>query len=800
MCLYSSKKRGSWQGNISPQIDKIWYTKKTMFIDHTSSLQSQSSDQPTSVPEKKPNKKWLIIFAGILVLLVAGGVWYLYGRENKEMTLPIIDEEEEPNLPGNPTLSEPGSEDPNSSDFKAENLAFGTFYKSFYEPFQPNIKAVSLPLNVKSDVSNYYDVSRKINLDAAVTNLNRNGFAIIPSPFTKNSSNFFSLYGELEAQEVPLLLTSDFVIYYYENSLKRIYQSIESSYFYDNLWKINKELFEVANGRYLERQRKLGSATDSLLEAQRLEVGYFATALALLTPESSQVMTDKDSATGAKFSQLEANKYQFSVPDYLTNDVTKELALIKEAEKQEKSPLLLYSRDYKEFAVPTTHTSTAKLRNVYLAEKWQTTVFPLYYQEQSCENCILDQDDWTINQIAAYLISEHISANQSLKNEWAKVYKVISYFSGLRSGLTYLHYQAARQTLFENKTAEEIFTGDVRGNLEKLRTEVAKVSFKAQEGGYNASNSQERPLIGMRLLQPLFWPDHYIYNRLTLHASGNHNQLSNAQGLFTGCQDQAKNVYRCRGFGFDVVGTITNNTPETAFYQNNINYENYRSERQNLQAEFEGFTKGEWYVNQFWTMLSIVKAFINDRIGHLPYMQSVAWKERQARLATASLASLRLTPDEWQVQRAVGDSSLETGSGADKFHYVEVSSNLQDELVANASMLSGALSSLKVLSDNDVQFRELIDRLKTIRDITRQELRGEALSSTQQQFISDAIRQYRVNREGERSTTVTFYDSVMNRTRTVKQSFGQLQLLVLVYEQNGKKFLAVGPVFNYSEQ
>lgn len=771
-----------------------------MFIDHTSSLPPQSTDSSTIASKNKPNKKWVIIIIGILVLLMVGGAWYLYGRENKKVSPPITDEEKKPNLPGNPTSSESDSEDPNDSDFKAENLAFGTFYKSFYEPFQANIKAVSLPLNVKSDVSNYYDVSRKINLDAAVTSLNRNGFAVIPSPFTKSSSNFFSLYGELEAQEVPLLLTSDFVIYYYENSLKRIYQGIESSYFYDNLWRINKELFEVANGRYLERQRKLGSATDSLLEAQRLEVGYFATALALLTPEPSQIMTDKDSASGAKFSQLEADKYQFSVPDYLTSDVTKELALIKEAEKQEKSPLLLYNRDYKEFAVPTTYTSTAKLRNVYMAEKWQTTVFPLYYQEESCENCTLDQDDWTINQIAAYLISEHISANQNLKNEWAKVYKVISYFSGLRSGLTYLHYQAARQTLFENKTAEEIFTGDVRGNLEKLRTEVAKMSFKTQEGGYNPSNSWERPLIGMRMLQPLFWPDHYIYNRLTLHATGNHKQFSNAQGLLTGCQDQAKNVYRCRGFGFDLVGTVTNNTPETAFYQNNINYEHYRSERQKLQAEFEGFAKGEWYVNQFWTILSIVKAFINDRFADLPYVQSAAWKERQARLATASLASLRLTPDEWQIQRAIGDSSLETGSGADKFHYVEVGSNLQDELVANASMLSGALSSLKVLSDNDVQFRELIDRLKIIRDITRQELRGEALSSTQQQFIADVIRQYKVSREGERSTTVTFYDSIMNRTQTVKQNFGQLQLLVFVYEQSGKKFLAVGPIFNYSEQ
>lgn len=770
-----------------------------MFIDHSSSLQSQPTDSSTVQPEKKSSKKLFVIIIVVLAIAVAGGAWFFLNQGSKEQT-PPPPEEEQVNLPGNPILPSPGEEDPNNSDFKAENLAFGTFYKSFSEPFQTNIKPVNLPLNIKSEASNYYDVSRKVNLDAAVANLNKNGFAIISSPFPKSSSNFFSLYGELENQEVPLLLTSDFVVYSYENSLKRIYQNIESTYFYDNLWKINKELFDVANGRYLERQRKLGSGTDSLLEAQRLEVGYFATALALLSPQPNQIMTEKDTATGAKFTQAEATKYQFTIPDYLTSDVAKELALIKEATKQEKSPLLLYSRDYKEFTVPTTHTSVAKLRNVYLAEKWQSTLFPLHYQEESCKNCVLDKDDWTINQIAAYLISEHISANQSLKNEWAKVYKVISFFSGLRSGITYLHYQNARQTLFENKTTEEIFTTDLQSNLEKLRGELAKVTFKASEGGYSSSNSQERPLIGMRLLQPSFWPDQYIYSRLTSPVTGNHNRFSGAQKVFTGCPDEDENLYRCRGFGFDVVGTVTTTTPSTSYYQDNINYKNYSSERQKLQTEFEGFTKGEWYINQFWTTLSIVKAFINDRIANLPFGQSAAWKERQARLAAASLAALRLTPDEWQAQRGTGDSSLETGSGAEKFHYAEVNSNLQDELVANASMLSSALSNLGVLPDNDVQFRELIDRLKTIRDITRKELRGEALSSSDQQFISDVVRQYRVSREGERSITVNFYDSVTNRNRTVKQNFSQLQLLVLVYEQNGKKFLAVGPVFNYSEQ
>lgn len=771
-----------------------------MFIDETSSLPTEAQPS-TSLPPTSSRKPWLLVGGSLLILLVAGVGWWYWQRQTSPAPSDSPTENSPVVLPPN-SLNEDGElSNGNSSDFKAESLAFGTYYKSLSEPFTVTIPQVKLPLNVKSQVSNYYEVARKLSLDSAVNNLNQNGFAVISSPFPKSSDNFFATYQELDQREIPLLLTSDFMLYYYENSLKRIYRDIESSYFYDNLWNINKKLFETANGQYQDRQRKLGTTTDRLLEAQRLEAGYFATALALLAPQEGQIMTEKDNESSGKFSLNEAGKYQFSVPSYLSDDVNRELALIRSAKTEEKSPVLLYQRNYKDFVVPDEYTGAAKLRNVYLAEEWQTTVFPLHYQGGDCQGCLLDQDDWVINQIAAYLISEHITANQNLKNDWAKIYKVISYFSGLRSGLTYLHYQAARQQVFGTKTAEEIFVDHPKDSLQSLQAELQRVEFKPFEGAYRFTNQAERPLMGMRLLQTRFWPETYIYDRLTDGAVGAHTAQNATNRFLTSCNnDKLKTVYRCRGFSFDLVGTITEETPTSSFYQDNIQYQGYAAERAKIRSEFEGFVKGEWYSNRFWSALSLLKSLWADHLGRLPYKQSAAWKNRQATLSTSALTALALPRDEWQINRISSEGNLETASSAQSFHYSEPSSNLLDELVAHATMLSGGLSALGVIPENDVSFRDLTDRLSTMRDIVRQELRGEQLSSAQQQFITDVVRQYTVTRSGQRSRTVTFYDPVSNSTKSLQQTIGPLQLLVLVYEQAGQRLLAVGPVLSYSEK
>lgn len=776
-----------------------------MFIDQTPQVSQSSSTDGNQVSPKKSKKTLLLISGGLLIIILGVGGWYMFTQKKKVVT-PSPIENPVVNLPPNPISSLPNNnQNQSNNNFQGEAINFGSFYTSLAEALEIKIKPVQLPLNVKSEVSNYYTVARKLNLDSAITDLNKNGFAVLTNPFVKSGDTFFGVYNELAQRDIPLLITSDFMLYYYQNSLKEIYKEIESSYFYDSLWKVNKQLFETANGRYLDRQRKSTGNPDPLLEAERLEVAYFAVSLALLSPQPYQVGKKEDLSETSLFSPSEAQKYQFTVPTYLTDDVNQELALIKGAEKKVKSPLFLYTRDYTDFRLPNGYSSSAKLRNFYLANRWQTTLFPLNYHDDTCDTCLLDHDDWVINQITAYLISEHLSSNQDLKNEWAKIYKITSFFSGLRSGLTYLHYQDIRTKLFGSKTVEEIFSNDAATHVDAMRAEVKKIVFKPSEGGYDSNSKTDATLIGMRLLQPNYWSDQYIYSRLLFNSVGVKEGADNAQknpvNVYTSCYNKnTKVLYRCRGFGFDILGTVTDKTPDSAYYTDNISYKDYDIRRQDLQKEFEGFTKGEWYVNHFWTTLSIIKNFINDYTARLPYTQSPAWQNRQVSTALASLTNTALPYDEWRLNRSLStNTSLETSSGADKFHYIEINNALSDELVANTTMIFKTLAALNVVSDTDPRFRELLDKLNMMREITRQELRGEVLTANQQQFIVDVIRQYSVSQGGDRSRTTSFYDPTTKQTKSLRQTIGPLQLLVLLYEQGGKNILAVGPVLRYSE-
>ncbi len=778
-----------------------------MFIDHTRSLSAEEAPIVESPPPRKNFKKILII--SIFVLLIGGATWWWFQSGRQQNKSPEINSGDNPPvvLPVNPVLPINNLEDdPNGNNsLKGETLAFGSFYKSFNEPFDQSIQTINLPLNVKSDVSNYYVVARKINIDSAVSSLNKNGFAIIDNPFTKDSQSFFGVYNQLNQQGLPLLVTSDFLLYYYQNSLKNIYKDIESSYFYDNLWKVNKQMFEVAYNRFQERQRKLGTHTDSLLEAERLEASYFATSLVLLSPKPTQINDNEDLNDVGRFKPSEAQKYEFVVPAYFTDDVAREVALIQEGKKTIKSPLLLYTKNYTDFKVPDEYTNSAKLRNFYLASRWQSTLFPLNYKDEKCPGCLLDKDDWTINQTAAFLMSEDMSANQSTKNEWAKVYKVMSFFSGLRSGLTYLHYQAARQEIFPDKSADDIFASEAFDNLVKLQTKLKNVPFKASEGAYNNEDIQEKPLIGMRLLQTSYWPDQYIYNHFTYDSVGEHNRSKNNVGkpnyYFSSCYDGKKSlVYRCQGIGFDILGTVTSETPLSNFIKDNTDYRKYSDQRSKLNQEFSAYNQGEWYVNNFWTTLSIIKQFINEKIPTLAYRETLPWKDRQTTAALVGLSSLQLSADEWQINRSSPGKNLVTTSGDSKFHYIEAQNSLNDELVANTSMVFKALTELGVIQDTDAQFKDLLDKLKTIRDITRQELKGEKLSDNNYQFIVDLLSQYSVSKQGSRSVSVRFISPDKTKTESIQQTVGPLKLMLVVYEVNGQKVLVIGPVMSYKEE
>lgn len=790
----------------------LWYNLSnyfSMFIDKkTTPDLTKTNPQNTTKAPLLGRKELFIIGAIALVILIIGGGWWYYTnvfKAPKKVVEVVKEKPVETILPG--TLGGDGTNNnnqtPEETNIKAENLTFGSFYTEITDTAKINITGVKLPLNIKSQVSNYYDTARKINLDPVVSNLNQNGFGVIDNPFAKSSNNFFAIYYELNQRAIPSVVTSDFLIYYYQNSLKQIYKEIESSFFYDSVWRVTNDLYNTANGRYQERRQKLGVASDSLLEAQRLEAAYFAAGLTLLRPEKDQINSTEDINDSKKFKPSEAARFDFSVPGYLADDLDQEIKLIKAAQQTVKSPLLLYERNYKDFIIPDEYNTSAKLHNFYLASRWYSSLFPLYFKDKDCPNCLLDKEDWVINQSAAHLIASDLSNSQSLKNEWAKIYKVTSFFSGLRSELTYLHYQNVRSALFKEAKLDEVLGVGSFDRLIKLRDDLAKIEFKSAEGAYSRQLATDKPLLGMRLLQTAYWPSKSFYNQLTNDSVGNHKQPLDSGGrqasYLTGCQDKG-NLYRCRGLGFDILNLVLNRLPKSKFILDNINYEKYTSQVDSVRKQLSSFNKIDWHNNNFWVTLSIAGAYMNEKLTILPYSSTEQWFERKLSTALASLTNLILPADTWQTARERSKSGLEISGGLGALNYVEPNIKLADELVANTKMLFNALTSLGVVKDNDVRFLELLNKMETSRSIMHKELAKESVSTEDYQFIGDFISEFKLDNSGNKTATVDFYDSKTKRLLGLKQTIDSPKVILLIYEKDGKKILVAGPVFNYKEQ
>ena len=775
---------------------------------------SQSYTSLDQGESKKPffyNKEILAVIL-VAVLAVGGFFYFMYFKKSKLWPAkPPTDQTADDqgsgggNLPGG--LGNNGGVNGNGltgDELKAENLTFAQFYQKIEDDdFDPQPKSLDLPINVKIDVANYYDISRKINMDPYIDKLNNDGFAVLDNPMTTEADNFYSAYNSLSEKEIPILITSDFLIYYYQNTLKDVFKEIEKDVFFEDLWQINKNFYKMADGKYRERHKRVGLVNDPILEGLRLETAYFAVALNLLKPKPDQITQEVSS--DVKFTQKEAADFEFNLPVYLQEDVVKEIGLIAGALHSAKSPTLLYNRNYKEFIVPEEYKSNAKLHNYFLASKWLNSVFPLYYKSDSCPDCLLDKDDWLINMIAACSIAKDFSQTQELKNKWAKIYKIISFFSGLRRDLTYLHYQDSLIDLFgADYKIDEIFSQENASredNLLKLQDRIAKYEFSEIEGSIERDDST-KPILGLRVLQESYWPNDYIFRQLiypnvALYL-GETKKRKSKSNLITQCLREALNN-RCQGIGLDVINLIYPIPESNNYFQENTNYQNYDNQAILLRNQLDNFNFDSWHNNNFWITLSIADLFLNSTHSSRPdFIGNNNWQEKNINTVLGSWVNLQLPADKLAGTRKEGSSSsLTIATAGNDYDYIEQDLVIVNELIANTKMLSQMLQALKVVKDYEYsKLNRLARELDDVKKLIKKELNNEILNFDDIQIISNLTKQFVVAEKSEKSIKLEF----KNSSQITTESINGVKLLIIVYNRDDKKVFAVGPVFNYQEK
>ncbi|MFA5894109.1 MAG: DUF3160 domain-containing protein, partial [Candidatus Margulisiibacteriota bacterium] len=777
----------------------------------------------SSAPQKPDgNKTALVLLAALITaLFIVAGIWLIFRKK-----APVA-----PSAPEQATTSTPITQISTSTlpggladgagiivdgrrlteeELKAENLAFAQFYKAEANDFKPKALETKLPLFAKTDLANYYDVSRKLDLDKSLDKINRDGFVLLDNQYAAEADDFYKIFELLAKKEIPQFISGDFLLYYYQNNLKETYKEIESNVFYQDVWTISKSFFDLANTRYKKRRDLVGAVNDPVLEAERLEAAFWAVSLELLKPQPKQI-NELNKSDAAKFSIKEAADFDFTTPDYLADEVAKETTLIARASGEEKSPIFLYQKNYSEFSVPPAYLANPKLRNFYLAANWLKSPFPLYYQSESCPDCALDKNDWLINFIAASLITRDFADNQELKNYWAKVYKILAFFQGIRKELTYLNYQEVLKSAYDEAyNPELIFSGPggqpsferAMAAAEKLADEIQKgYNFGSIVGGLDRADTRNLPKIGMRLLQENFWPNDYIGGKLTGASAGGYlgpyDRFHPEAGLpLSGCAvGREKKIERCTIIGLDVINLFKPLSAQDVYFTTNSNYRNYQAQSQEIKQALGKFNVYDWHENNYWTTLDIIKKnLLEANLKTLPtYVSPAAWQAKEVNTALGAWVNLGLPADSF------GVGSFETGGFGERYKlsgYIEPNLVLVNELSANSKMLEQMFSALKLGANagfTSKKLNELVEYLDKIKAIVKKELNQEPLDENDQLVLGELIRNTMVVKAGAKSLNLQF------KNKSIKESIAGVKLLVVVVALPDKKILTVGPVFNYQE-
>ena len=686
-----------------------------------------------------------------------------------------------------------------TENIKAEVLTFGHFYEKQKNEFVASLDSYELPINVKTDIINYYDISRKINIDKYVQDFNNYGFSVMENNLGSNTNNFFDVYRTIIKKDIPLVITNDFIFYIYQNELKQVFKEIEKNAFYDTVWNINKELYDIALARYKNYKSEVGIANDPILEALRLEVSYFAVALSLLTPEYQQINHKANFIDDSKFNEQEADVYYFKMPNDIKIQVYKEIKLIRESSKKNKSPIFLYQKDYNEFKVPLNYKKNAKLNNFYLTIKWLNSVFPLYYKNEGCKNCLLDYDDWAINLAGANFIAKDLYSNQELKNQWAIVYKFISFFSGLRADLTYLHYYRTMQELFgDDYDIEEIFSfnNQNRNNdLIMIQKKLADIKFLKIEGTMDRESEMIQPILGMRMLQESYWPNSYILKSLTGDEMG---ATKKSNEVITQCFIKGKNNFRCAGFGMDIINILDKISVKNSTFIENTSYKYYDEKVENLRKKINDFDIFTWNNNIYWSTLDVGKTLLNyDNNKYPVFIKEDTWKiKRDYNTFLGAWVNLHLPADQLVNYSEKSGGNLGIYKNCNMNNYIEPNIGLLNEMIAKNTMLIKILSALKVDKQTNIvsiKLKELNKKIKKIIEIEKKELSGKDINIDDCRFINDIASHYIVENNAEKSFKINFNKKVLT------ESIDGIKLLSVIYNKNNKKIMAIGPIFNYRE-
>ncbi|MBN1572929.1 MAG: DUF3160 domain-containing protein [Deltaproteobacteria bacterium] len=563
-------------------------------------------------------------------------------------------------------------------------------------------KETESSLNREIEAMNLSEKAKKI--------FGKNGFVIVPG----FEDEITDIYKQADEDDEPVFVTTDAVLHTAHIFYDYLLRILEMDKLYATLLRLIDRMLAISVEQYNDAQ------DESVKEAARLNIGYFAVAKKIFDP-AYEVGYGLDELVNKEIENIKAHK-----------DIKyRELLTYVENPGLYTTPYAF--EDYSQYVPRGHYTRNEKFETYFKAMMWHGRIDFKLKPGESEEA----QKHGLMMTLQALLISDALMRDEEAFTLWKQIYEPTTYFVGKTDDLDVYDYRKLMKKIFPKGGGVDKY-GDI-DNVLKFIDEAMKLHPpKILSGAAFVEDGKfENTTMGFRFMGQRFIPDSYIFQNLVYGAKK--FKYTGSGKPFT--MEEIPNFGPSRAFprGLDIFAVLgSDRAHEILKLEGDTDYTYYEEQINLLKKEFSSKTTEDWGQNLYWRWLYALIPLLDAKSGDsVPaFMSTVAWMDKELQTALGSWAELRHDTILYAKQ-----SYTMVGRGMPievkfPYGYVEPYPEVYGRIEEMMADLGANLDALGIAPEGVPEkirkFEELLAQLKTI---SEKELRDEELSQEEYNTI-----------------------------------------------------------------
>ena len=557
---------------------------------------------------------------------------------------------------------------------------FGT-----YHPYPVNIVPRVQPYTIDPDFNNVYNFDKFQFSEDEKALLLENGFVARPTSYKQ----LYDVYKDLKDRQTPIFVTTDCMLHTFHVLYDNMLRLLEVRRFAEDLDALNKAMLSEMADMYLQTEDA------AVKEILRKDVAYLSVATLLNDPD-------------------------YTVPDYVADLVSDELALIYAHEGFGLSPIFGYREDYSQYVPRGHYTRNERLKRYFRSMMWYGRMM-FRLEPDSTEAGIKKGKEETLAAIYLVLALNRINVNgESAIEVWDRIYTPTVFFVGKADDLNIYEYIDLIEKVY-GADYERLPLADFADDeklmsfieeAKKLRDPLICSSWVWEWEEFKDVTK------GFRFMGQRYIPDSHMFTELT------HADVRN----------------RLFPMGLDVFSVLGSARAEyilNSVYEQSQLYPDYPVRIDSLRALFQSFEPRVWAQNLYWNWLYTLKPLLFEKgEGYPSFMQSEAWADKELCTALGSWAELRHDTILYAKQSYTRETAIPSPPGLVQ-GYVEPNPWLYGRLASLANFMRTGLERRGILIDEVKQRLDSLESLLlALKLISEKELTNSGITFDEYELIN----------------------------------------------------------------